>query len=88
MVLDDETSQPVADAEVRIRNELDWLTHVFRTASRGRLRFKCASRRDEPMGSIEVRKDGYVPLGESWGYGEGQDPPKVLTLRLRRGTTM
>src|SRR5262249_49631669 len=87
-VLDEETGQPVADAEVRIRNEVDRRTHVFRTDSRGRLRFECASKRGEPMGAVEVRKNGYVPLGEGWGYGDGQDPPEALTLRLCRGTAM
>jgi hypothetical protein len=87
-VLDDETSRPMADVEVRIVNYIDWRTHVFRTESRGRLRFDYPSLHGEPTLSIEARADGYVPLGCGWGFEGGPAAPEAVTLRLRRGTAM
>ncbi len=87
-VLDDGTSQPLADAEVRVGNHIDFRTHAFRTDSRGRLLVEYPSLRGEPVLSIEVRKDGYVPIGQGWGFADGSGPPEAWTFRLRRGTTM
>jgi hypothetical protein len=87
-VLDDETSRPLGDVEVRIRNHVDWETHVFRTDALGRLRFEYPSPLGGPAGDLEVRKDGYVPVGFNWGIDGGPRMPDTLTIRLRRGMTM
>jgi hypothetical protein len=87
-VLDDETARPLADVEVQILNHIDYQDHVFRTDSRGRLRFEYPTLHGNPMGNIELRKNGYVPLRYPWGSVEVPEPPEALTLRLRRGTTM
>jgi hypothetical protein len=87
-VLDDETSRPLADVEIGIRNHVDGETHVFRTDSNGRLRFDYPSLHDDPKVTIEVCKNGYVPLVSGWGGDDGREPSGSLTLRLRRGTTM
>ena len=87
-VLDDETSRPLIDAEVRIKNHIDFRTHAFRTGPRGRLLLEYPSLHGEPLLSIEVRKDGYVPLGRGWGFDGSPGPPEAWTFRLRRGTTM
>jgi hypothetical protein len=87
-VLDHETSRPLADAVVRVKNDIDFRTYAFRTDRRGCLLLEYPSLRGEPVLSIEVRKDGYVPLGRSW-VGDGKSgPPEAWTFRLRRGTTM
>ncbi len=87
-VLDDETNRPVPDAEVRIRNHNEFRDCVSRTDPGGRLRIEYTCRRDEPLLSIEVRKEGYVPIGHGWGYDGSPVPPAAWALRLRRGTTM
>ncbi len=87
-VLDDETSRPLFNAEVRINNHIDSRTHVFRTGSPGRLLIEYPSLHGEPLLSIEVRKEGYVPLGRGWGFVGSPGPPESWTFRLRRGTTM
>jgi Carboxypeptidase regulatory-like domain len=87
-VLDDETSRPVTDSEVRINALLDFRTHAFRTGPRGRLLVEYPSLHGEPRLSIAVQKDGYVPLGRGWGFEGSPGPPEAWTFRLRRGTTM
>jgi protocatechuate 3,4-dioxygenase beta subunit len=87
-VFDDLTGSPLAEVEVRIRNHVDARTYVFRTGMHGQLRFEYPALHDEPMGSVEVRKDGYVPVGYGWGFDGGPEAPESPTLRLRRGTTM
>ena len=87
-VLDDQTGSPIADAEVRIRNHLDWLTHEFRTDRRGQLLFEYAFLDEQPEASVEIRKDGFVPFLYAWGSEGGPEPREALSLRLRRGTTM
>ncbi len=87
-VLDDETSRPLAGAEVRVSDLDDGTRHEFRTDPRGRLWIECASLKEEPTATIQVRQNGYVPLTYGWGFGDGTKPPGKLTLRLRRGTTM
>ena len=87
-VLDDETSRPLADVEVQILNHIDFQTHVFRTDSRGRLSFEYPTFRGNPMGDIELRKNGYVPLRYFWGSLDVPKPPEALIFRLRSGTTM
>ncbi len=87
-VVDDETSRAIADADVRISNQVDFRTHVFRTGPRGRLRLEYPSLHGKPLLSVEVRKDGYVPVGQGWGFEGSPGPPESCTFRLRRGTTM
>jgi hypothetical protein len=87
-VLDDETSRPLSDAQVRVRNPIDFQNYVFRTDTGGRLRIEYPARRDEPVLIIEVAKDGYVPIGRGWGYDGDLALPAAWTFRLRRGTTM
>jgi beta-lactamase regulating signal transducer with metallopeptidase domain len=87
-VLDDENSQPLADVEVQILNYIDYQDHWFRTDSRGELKFEYPTLHDNPMGNIEVRKNGYVPLRYGWGWADPALPPEALTLRLRHGITM
>jgi hypothetical protein len=87
-VLDDGTSRPLADAEVRVANQIDHRTYAFRTDSRGRLRLEYPSMHGAPLLGIEVRKDGYVSLVWGWGFDGSPDPPEAWTFRLRRGTTM
>ena len=55
---------------------------------RGRLVLEYPLMHGEPILSIAARKDGYVPLGQGWGFGENSRPPEAWTFRLRRGTTM
>jgi hypothetical protein len=87
-VLDDETGRPLADVEVRIQNDVDWGTHVFQTNAGGQLRFEHPFLHAEPTISFEVRRDGYVPLGQGWGYNGRPTRPETVTFRLRRGITM
>jgi Carboxypeptidase regulatory-like domain len=87
-VLDDETSRPLTDAEVRINNHIDFRTHAFRTGPRGRFLVEYPSLHGEPILSVEVRKNGYAPLGRGWGFDGSPGPPEAWTFRLRRGTTM
>jgi hypothetical protein len=86
-VLDDETSRPLIDAEVRIDNQIDSQIDAFRTGPRGRLLVEYPSPHGEPKLRIEVRKNGYVPLAR-WGFEGSSAQPEALTLRLRRGATM
>jgi hypothetical protein len=85
-VVDDETSRPLADSEVRIKNHIDSRHYAFQTDARGCLRFEYPSLHGEPSLSLEVRKNGYVPIGRGWGGNSG--PPEGWTFRLRHGTTM
>jgi hypothetical protein len=85
-ILDDETSRPLADVELRIHNHVDRTTHLFQTDSNGRFRFEYPILRDDPKLTIDVRKDGYVPLQSGWGTDDWPKPSDALTLRLRRGT--
>jgi hypothetical protein len=87
-VLDDETSGPLGDVEVQVVNYVDGNRHIFRTDSRGRLRFDYPVLHSDPVGNIEVRKNGYVPLRYTWGHDGGPKAPDDVTLRLRRGITM
>ena len=87
-VLDDETNRPLTDVEVKINNQIDFRYYVFRTGPRGRLVLEYPSLHGEPNLSIEVRKDGYVPLGRGWGFDGNSGIPEAWTFRLRRGTTM
>ena len=87
-VLDDETSRPLTDADVRVNNHIDFRTHAFRTDPSGRLLLEYPSLHGEPILSVEVRKDGYVPIGRGWGFDGSPGPPEAWTFRLRRGTTM
>ena len=89
IVLDDETSKPLADVEVMILNEVNGEFHRFPTGPAGRLRFEYPYIGAKPRANIELRKNDYVPLRLGWGFDEGPDPPAdALTIRLRRGTTM
>jgi hypothetical protein len=87
-VLDDETGWPLTPAVVKVNNHIDFQTHVFRTGPLGRLLLEYPSMHHEPMLSVEVRKDGYVPLGQGWGLNGRPGPPEAWTFRLRHGTTM
>ncbi len=87
-VVDDETSRHIAEADVRISNQIDFRTHVLRTGPRGRLRVEYPSLHGKPLLNVEVRKDGYVPVGHGWGFEGSPGPPESWTFRLRRGTTM
>jgi hypothetical protein len=88
-VLDDETGKPLAGVSVRLFNLVDRRFHEFPTDPQGRLAFTYPYTGDRPYLNLELRKQGYVPLRQGWGFqGEPEAPKDVLTLRLRRGTTM
>jgi len=87
-VLDDETSKPLLGVEAEILNYVDLEYKNYFTDKNGRLRFEYPWI-GKPELSIELRKNGYVPLRHSWADGEGAEPVvDELTMKLRRGTTM
>ena len=88
-VLDDETNKPLADTEVIVLNYVDLRDYSIRTDPSGRLRFQYPYVGAKPHLSVELRKNGYVPLRRGWGFDN--DPigaVDTLVIRLRRGTTM
>ena len=89
IVLDDETNKPLAGVDVMLLNYVDLRYHTFPTDPSGRLRFEYPYTGAKPMLSLEVRKNGYVPVRHAWGFDDGSDQPTdAVTIRLRRGTTM
>ncbi len=66
IVLDDQTSLPLGDVEVRIHNKVDWQTRAFRTDSRGRLRFEYPYLRGEPAGASN---SGRMAMSRSTSVG-------------------
>jgi hypothetical protein len=88
-VIDDETNKPLADAEVLVLNDVDANYHSFPTDVRGRLRIVYPYMSAKPTLSLELRKNGYVPLRHGWGFEKNaNEPANAVTIRLRRGTTM
>jgi hypothetical protein len=88
-VLDDETTKPVADAQIIVINYVDLKERSFLTGASGRLRFEYPYVGTKPQLSVELRKDGYVPLRQGWvSENDPRKPVDALTIRLRRGTTM
>ena len=84
-VIDDETGDPLSDAQVQILENVDLKFHNFPTDPRGRLKVEYPVM-DGSGASVEVRKDGYIPQRHSLdGSASGYLPDADFTVRLRRG---
>jgi hypothetical protein len=88
-VLDDATNKPLADADVLVLNDVDLKYYTFPTGPSGRLRFQYPYVGAKPQVSLELRKNGYVPLRRGLGFdNDPNGPVDAIVIRLRRGTTM